>query len=550
MTEKGLLHPASNSLASVLASLSQKAAAFETQDYHLKHLMKRENRFSALSMQGGGLFLDISRQRLDETVCRTLRDLARQTRALERFKEMTEGGRVNTTEKRAALHTKARDLTPGISLDRPEGSMDPGGQMARVNDQIQHFCAGIHEGKTAGADSTPFTHCVVVGIGGSYLGCQFVYEALRHKMTPKLSLSFLSNVDIDNFARISRDVNPLSTLWVVISKSFTTTETMANLNLVKSYLKDHGLSPETHLATVTAKDSPGDDPANPVLAAFHMFDYIGGRYSVSSAVGGVPLSLAFGYESFRAFLDGCKTMDDHVLAAPMAENLPLTAALVSIWNTIFLNYPAQGIIPYSCALSKLAPHIQQLYMESIGKGAAGDGQFLTRPAGTLIFGEPGTNAQHSFFQMAHQGPGFPIDFIGVVTPGCEGEQALSKGVTNHQELWANMIAQTQALALGKEGENPARHFPGNRPSSVIVIPDLGPESIGSLLAFYEARTVLEGFILGINPFDQFGVELGKVLASGIREQMAELNRSHDVHLDHPDDAVRFYLKTLFEGLPG
>jgi len=240
-------------------------------------------------------------------------------------------------------------------------------------------------------------------------------------------------------------------------------------------------------------------------------------------------------------------MDLHALNAPEDKNIPLISALVSIWNSNFLGYPAQAIIPYCSALSKLAPHIQQLYMESLGKGTTMDGNPIEYKTGVIIFGEPGTNAQHSFFQFAHQGNPFPVEFIGVVNPIYTKNQARSKGVYNHQELWANMIAQAQALAVGKDDEDKAKFFSGNRPSSTLLINDLSAESIGMLLSFYEARTVYEGFVLGLNPFDQFGVELGKILASDIRHQIRNKNMDANYNFDSLDPAVQFYLDTLFKG---
>jgi glucose-6-phosphate isomerase len=240
-------------------------------------------------------------------------------------------------------------------------------------------------------------------------------------------------------------------------------------------------------------------------------------------------------------------MDTHAVEASEEKNIPLTAALISIWNSNFLNYPAQAIIPYCTSLLKLTPHIQQLYMESLGKNVTRDGTATNYQTGVIIFGEPGTNAQHSFFQLAHQGTSFPIDFIGILNPIYNKNQAISKGVNNHQELWANMIAQANALAIGKTDKNNAKYFSGNRPSSIIVMNDTGPENIGKLLSFYEARTIYEGFILGINPFDQFGVELGKHLASDIREQIKRKNENDAYNFASTDPATSFYLETLFKG---
>jgi glucose-6-phosphate isomerase len=264
-------------------------------------------------------------------------------------------------------------------------------------------------------------------------------------------------------------------------------------------------------------------------------------------VGGVPLSLQLGYENFEQLLKGAEEMDIHAEKAPLQANIPLIVALISIWNNNFLGYPAQAIIPYADPLCKLAPHIQQLYMESNGKSATTTGDPLDEPAGVIVFGEPGTNAQHSFFQLAHQGRPFPIDFIGIINPQYGQYQSKSRGVTNHQELWANLISQPIALARGKENKDRARSFSGNRPSSTILLNDLSPRNVGRLLALYEAKTVFEAFIWSINPFDQFGVELGKTTASGIRNEMALKNENRDHPFDDADPITKFYLDTLFAG---
>ena len=274
-----------------------------------------------------------------------------------------------------------------------------------------------------------------------------------------------------------------------------------------------------------------------------MFDYIGGRYSVTSAVGGVPLSLYLGYERFEELLRGASEMDRHAAETPPARNLPLLAALLTVWNTNLLGYPAQAIIAYADPLSRLAPHVQQLNMESNGKSVAADGRALPLASGPIIFGEPGTNAQHSFFQLAHQGRAFPIDFIGVLRSRYPQYDQLAKGVTNHQELWANLIAQPGALAAGRTDGPPERRFAGNRPSSTLLLEDLSAVNIGRLLSFYEARTVFEAFIWGLNPFDQFGVELGKTMASGLRMAMAGRNAGQPLP-EGLDPVARWYLEKL------
>ena len=525
-------------------NLNHLSKTITDKKFHLKNLIKSKDRFEKFSLKLDGFFYDFSKQRVSDSILEEFFSLARETGAKEMFSQMVSGKTVNVTENRAALHTASRDFTHDHIL---LNDLDVIFEINHVNRQIKNFTARIHNKKIKGSTGKSFTDAVVIGIGGSYLGCEFVYNALKHGVEPLINLHFLPNVDIDNFGQIIKTIDPETCLWIIISKSFTTIETMANLNQALLFLKDNHLNPANHLVTVTAKGSPGDDPSNSGLGSFYMFDFIGGRYSVTSAVGGFPLSLAFGFDIFNRFLKGCHSMDLHALNAPEDNNIPLTAALISIWNSNFLNYPAQAIIPYCSALSNLCPHVQQLYMESLGKGVRFDGKIINHRTGTIIFGEPGTNAQHSFFQLAHQGSPFPIEFIGVIKPVYNKNQTKSKGVYNHQELWANMIAQAKALAVGKDDDNKAKYFTGNRPSSTILINDLTPESIGMLLAFYEARTVYEGFILGVNPFDQFGVELGKVLASDIRDQIKRKNTDEAYDFSPLDPAAKFYLDTLFKG---
>ncbi|MBU1194720.1 MAG: glucose-6-phosphate isomerase [Proteobacteria bacterium] len=526
------------------AKLHQFSHAFSQPEQHLKHLLEDKNRLENFSIRVPGFFYDYSRQRVNQNLMQQLFSLAQESKAKQKFSQMTSGEKINSTESRAALHTATRDFTrAAIFLD----GQDVMPQIKQVNHQIKAFTQDLHENKISGHTGKPFSDAVVIGIGGSYLGCQFVYEALKTKIDPKINLHFLSNVDIDNFGEIIKKINPQTCLWVVISKTYTTAETLANLNQALLYLKQHHLDPACHLITITAKGSPGESSSQKHLASFNMFDYIGGRYSVSSAVGALPLSLAFGFDVFEQFLKGCHAMDIHAQQAPDNENIPLTAALIGIWNTHFLGYPAQAIIPYCSALSKLAPHVQQLYMESLGKSVTSIGEPVDYKTGCVIFGEPGTNAQHSFFQLAHQGMAFPVEFIGIIHPVFNQEQTQSKGVYNHQELWANMLAQAQALAIGKDSQDSAKYFSGNRPSSTIIVNEISPETIGMLLAFYEARTVYEGFILGINPFDQFGVELGKVLASGIRKHMAQKNKNVPSEPDSLDPITHVYLDMLFKG---
>ena len=522
--------------------LIQHAAVMKRPEKHLKHLIVEKDRLINFSLKGAGILYDFSRQRMDDKTMDLLFELAETRKLKQQFIAMVSGEKVNVTENRAALHTAARNFSDNPVFVDDKDVMP---EIRKVRDDIRDFASKVHEGKITGSTGKPFRHVVVIGIGGSYLGTEFVAQALDQSADKNIELMFLSNVDIHNFGSIASTIDPETTLWIVISKSYTTAETMANANQAYAFMKEKGLDPAQHFVTVTSKGSPGDDPSNPVLSSFHMFDFIGGRYSVASAVGGVPLSLYSGYERFERFLRGAQDMDLHVQDASIEENISLIAALISIWNNNFLGYPSHAIIPYASPLSKLAAHIQQLNMESNGKSVTKHGKPLDEPSGTIIFGEPGTNAQHSFFQLAHQGRPFPIDFIGVINPHYKQYKSQSKGVTNHQELWSNLIAQPQALAIGKKDENPAKSFSGNRPSSTLILNDLSPENIGRLLSFYEAKTVFEAFIWGINPFDQFGVELGKILATDIRKHMALKNQISEHSFDNVDPITKFYLEALF-----
>lgn len=525
------------------AALIDLAARMQGSEHHLRRLLETPGRLEAFSAGGGGLFFDYSRQRVIPAVMEALFALARQRDLKGAFQRMVDGELVNPTEGRAALHTAARRLDEAPVFVAGRDVMP---EIRAVRDRIREFVAAVHAGRITGSTGKPFRDIVVVGIGGSYLGAAFAAHALAEDARPGMRLHFLANVDIHNFGRVAAAIDPEATLWVVISKSYTTTETMANALQAEHFMRRKGLDPARHTVTVTAKGSPGDDPSRPVLATFHMFDYIGGRYSVTSAVGGVPLSLYLGYERFEELLRGAAEMDRHTVETPVEKNLPLLAALLTVWNTNFLGYSALGIIPYAEPLARLPAHVQQLNMESNGKSVDLAGRPLGVPSGPIVFGEPGTCAQHSFFQLAHQGRPFPIEFIGVVRTRYSQPDGRNKGVTNHQELWANLVAQSRALAVGKPAGAPERQFEGNRPSSTLLLEDLSPRSVGRLLSFYEARTVFEAFVWGINPFDQFGVELGKTMASGLRRALADQNAGLPLG-DDLDPIARFYLRTLAAG---
>lgn len=397
-------------------------------------------------------------------------------------------------------------------------------------------CLLLLLGMQVGATGKALTNVVSVGIGGSFLGPLFVHAALQTDPEAAQSakgrqLRFLANVDPVDVARSIKDLDPETTLVVVVSKTFTTAETMLNARTLKEWIIS-SLGPQAvakHMIAVSTNlklvKEFGIDPNN----AFAFWDWVGGRYSVCSAVGVLPLSLQYGFPIVQKFLEGASSIDNHFYSSSFEKNIPVLLGLLSVLNVSFLGYPARAILPYSQALEKFAPHIQQLSMESNGKGVSIDGVRLPFETGEIDFGEPGTNGQHSFYQLIHQGRVIPCDFIGVVK---SQQPVYLKGetVSNHDELMSNFFAQPDALAYGKTPEQlhsekvpgnliPHKTFQGNRPSLSLLLPSLSAYEVGQLLAIYEHRIAVQGFIWGINSFDQWGVELGKSLASQVRKQL-------------------------------
>ena len=501
---------------------------------HLRTLMGDAKRCAALSAEHDGVLLDYSRQNVTAETMKLLIALAKEADLPAKLRAMAAGQKLNTTENRSVLHVALRAAaTQRIMVD----GQDAVAQVHAVLAQIKTFTERVRSGKWKGATGKKLTDVVAIGIGGSYLGPEFVFEALRTdpsaaKAAKGRRLRFLANVDPIDVTRALDGLDPATTLVVVISKTFTTAETMLNAKTARAWLvkklgkgavPKHMVAVSTNLKDVAAF---GIDPAN----AFGFWDWVGGRYSVCSAVGVVPLALQYGFAQVERFLAGARSIDQHLLSAPLEKNLPVLMGLLGVWNSTFLGHATRALLPYCQALLKLAPHIQQVDMESNGKRVALDGSDLPFAAGEINFGEPGTNGQHSFYQLVHQGRVVPADFIGFKA---SQQPVMVKGeaVSNHDELMANFFAQPDALAFGKTAEQcraegvaealvPHKVFPGNRPSNVLLLERLDAYSTGQLLALYEHRTAVQGFIWGINSFDQWGVELGKVLAKQVRGQLA------------------------------
>ncbi len=523
--------------SSIVSSPAWKALAAHAgavQKVHLRTLLTDAKRAQGLIIEHDGIVLDSSRQNATVETHKLLLALAKAADLPKKLKAMASGAKLNTTENRSVLHIALRAAKgTAIVVDGHDVVAD----VLQVQGQIKRFSQQVRTGKWKGVTGKALTDVVAIGIGGSYLGPEFVSESLRTdpacaKAADGRRLRFLANVDPIDVSRALDDLDPETTLVVVISKTFTTAETMLNARTMRAWLvkhlgaqavAKHMVAVSTNLPEVAAF---GIDPKN----AFGFWDWVGGRYSVCSAVGLVPLALQYGWAVVERFLAGARSIDQHLLTAPLDKNLPVQMGLFGVWNSTFLGHPTRALLPYCQALHKLAPHIQQVDMESNGKRVALDGSVLPFAAGEINFGEPGTNGQHSFYQLLHQGRVVPADFIGfrrsqnpLMLPG--------EAVSNHDELMANFFAQPDALAMGKtaaelradgvaEALVPHKEFPGNRPSNVLLLDVLDPYTTGQLLALYEHRTAVQGFIWGINSFDQWGVELGKVLAKQVRTQLS------------------------------
>lgn len=501
---------------------------------HLRDLLADDRRCRAMRVEHGGVSLDYSRQIATRETMDLLFALARAARLEDKVRAMASGARINATENRSVLHIALRAAEDdAIAVD----GVDVVPEVHAVLRQIRRFSDEVRKGKRLGATGKRLTSVVSIGIGGSYLGPEFVAEALRTdracaRAARGRSLRFLANVDPIDVARALEGLDPETTLVVVVSKTFTTAETILNAKTVRQWVvkklgKDavskHMVAVSTNL---TAVEDFGIDPEN----AFAFWDWVGGRYSVCSAVGALPLALHYGFAAIEEFLAGARDLDGHFLTAPLEENLPALLGLLSVWNTSFLDLPALALLPYCQALLRFPAHIQQVEMESNGKRVLMDGTVAPYPTGGIVFGEPGTNGQHSFYQLLHQGRVVPADFIGF----CHSQapaRVRGEAVDNHDELMANFFAQPDALALGKTEDEcreegvpealvPHKVFPGNRPSNALLLDTLTPFSCGQLLALYEHRTAVQGFVWGLNSFDQWGVELGKVLAKKVRAQLA------------------------------
>lgn len=463
-------------------------------------------RINAMSAEAHGIELIYAFERVSEKVMTTLYGLAEEAKVFDKMVAMQAGEVINKieghpSEERRVLHMAMRDFF---------GSKNPHAVVAKATELAYQECEKL----TLFLDEIEkkgFTDLIQIGIGGSDLGPRAIYLALKAFKRPDRRVHFISNIDPDDAHAVLDGLDLKKTLVVVVSKSGSTLETLTNEELVKKRFIEAGLAPKEHFIAVTEKGSPMDDPQF-YLASFYIWDYIGGRYSVTSMVGGVALAFALGMEKFLDFLRGANCMDKTCLEKELHKNLPLIGALLGIWNRNFLGCPTLAVIPYSQAMSRFAAHIQQLDMESNGKQIDKEGRFISFGTAPIIWGEPGTNGQHSFYQCIHQGRHIvPLEFIGFKMSQY-GDDLLVEGTMSQEKLLANLFAQALALSEGQSSDNPNKVFLGNRPSHLLLAKKCDPFTLGALLSYFENKVVFQGFIWGINSFDQEGVQLGKVLA--------------------------------------
>ena len=482
------------------------------------------NRGERLVAEACGLYFDYSKQLLDDDTLRLLVELAEQVDLHRRIEGMFRGDRINSTEDRAVLHVALRSA-PGDSF-KIDG-LDVTSGVQEVLDRMAAFAERVRGGRWHGHGGKRIRTVVNIGIGGSDLGPVMAYEALRSYATDDLDFRFVSNVDGTDFSEAVAGLEPTTTLFIVSSKTFTTQETMTNARSAREWLLaacgGDGAAVARHFVAVSTNATEvaafGIDPAN----MFGFWDWVGGRYSMDSSIG-LSTMLAIGPERFREMLGGFRAMDRHFLTAPIERNLPALHGLITVWNTSLCGCETMAVLPYEQYMKRFPAYLQQLSMESNGKRVQLDGTVVECPTGPVVWGEPGTNGQHSFYQLIHQGTHrIPCDFLGAA-------RSLNPLGRHQAMLLANMLAQSEALAFGKSAEEvaaegtparlvPHREFPGDIPSSTILYDRLTPAILGSLVAFYEHSVFTQGVVWNINSFDQWGVELGKVLAGRILPEL-------------------------------
>ena len=519
---------------------------------HLRELFSGDpGRAARMRAEGAGILLDYSKNRITDRTLALLLELAESCRLSDHIRNMFGGQHINKTENRAVLHValrlprSARLVVDGVDVVR---------EVHEVLDRMESFSRKIRDGSWKGATGRPIKNIVNIGIGGSDLGPVMAYEALRFYADRSRVFRFVSNIDGTDFAEATRDLDPEETLFIVSSKTFTTLETMTNAHTARRWLLESLKKEESirhHFVAVStnsqAVSSFGIDTAN----MFGFWDWVGGRYSMDSAIG-LSTMIAIGPENFRKMLEGFHAMDEHFRTAPFAKNLPVLMGLLTVWYTNFFGSQTVAVLPYDQYLKRFPAYLQQLTMESNGKHVHLDGSPVDTDTGPIFWGEPGTNGQHSFYQLIHQGTRLiPIDFIGFA-------RSHNPIGDHHDILMANLLAQGEALAFGKTAEEvraagvpelqvPHRTFEGNRPSNTLLAQELTPAVLGSLVALYEHSVFTSGIIWGIDSFDQWGVELGKVMAVRIIAEIAGKSPKGGAHDSGTAQLLEWYRKNRSKG---
>jgi glucose-6-phosphate isomerase len=517
----------------------------EIGDLHLRDLFADDpTRGERLAAEGAGVYLDYSKNRVTDETLRLLLQLAEESGLRERTEAMFRGDRINVTENRAVLHVALR-MPRGTSL--VVDGRDVVADVHDVLDRMAAFSERVRSGEWKGHTGKPIRNVVNVGIGGSDLGPVMAYEALRHYTRRDLTFHFVSNVDSTDFVEATRDLAPEETLFVISSKTFTTLETMTNARSAREWaleaLGDQSAVARHFVAVSTNAEEVskfGIDPEN----MFGFWDWVGGRYSMDSAIG-LSTMLAIGPDAFRDLLAGFHAMDEHFRTTPYARNLPALMGLLCVWYADFFGAQTVGVMPYEQYLKRFPAYLQQLTMESNGKHVTLDGPRVDYETGAVFWGEPGTNGQHSFYQLIHQGTKLiPVDLIGF-------GRTLNPLGEHHDILMSNVFAQAEALAFGKTEEEvraegtaeavvPHRIFEGNRPSNVLLAEELTPHTLGALVALYEHSVFTQGTVWEINSFDQWGVELGKALAQRIIPELTSQEEPQLAHDSSTNALIRRY----------
>ena len=512
---------------------------------HLRELFDEDpGRGARLTAEACGIYLDYSKNRVTDETLRLLRQLAEEAGLAARIEAMFAGEKINVTEGRAVLHVALR-APKGASIVVDGVNVVPA--VHEVLDRMGEFANAIRSGSWKGHTGQPIRNVVNIGIGGSDLGPVMAYEALRHYSARDLTFRFVSNVDGTDFAEATRDLDPAETLFIVSSKTFTTLETMTNAHTARNWLLD-ALGDKTaiakHFVAVSTNAEAVGEFGIDVMNMFGFWDWVGGRYSMDSAIG-LSTMIAIGPDGFAELLAGFHDMDEHFRTAPLEQNLPATLGLLTVWYADFFDAQTQAVLPYDQYLKRFPAYLQQLTMESNGKHVTLTGEAVDYATGPVYWGEPGTNGQHSFYQLIHQGTELiPADFIGFL-------HSLNPLGDHHDLLTANVFAQGEALAFGKTAEQvreegtadwlvPHRVFEGNRPSNTLLVERLTPRTLGALIALYEHSVFTQGTIWAINSFDQWGVELGKVLAKKVAAELSSPDEPQLAHDSSTNTLIRRY----------